>query len=790
MLRNYFKVAWRNLLRNKSFSVINILGLAVGMAGAILIFTWIKKQFSYDDFHANRSTLYEAWINNNVDGTTYSSYVTSGPLAAALKQEYPEVQNAARMYWPIPRLFNYADKAIKAEGRDVDKPFLTMFSFPLLEGDARHALDDVSAIVITESLAKKIFGNEGALNKVLKVNGNEMYKVTGVMKDLPDNTEFKFDYLVSLAKGESAYSSGNTWSNNTYQTFVQLKPGVSEAGFNQKIKNIAARHDPAQKNEDVFLHSISKWHLYSGFENGKSVSGKIDAVKLVSIIGALILLIACINFMNLSTARSEKRAKEVGVRKVIGAGKAVLIGQFLSESIVISMIAGVFALLIAQLCLPAFNQFTQEKLSINFLHPAFAPLVLGFVLITGLLAGSYPAFFLSAFKPVKVLKGSFVQKGSWFTPRKALVVVQFTVAIVLVVSTLIVYQQLKFAQDRNAGYDKNGLIDISLEGNLGKKFDLVKQDLINSGAATAVTKTSFSVTEKASTSDGYRWQGYNPANPHIEFTRFNATGDFISTLGMKLVEGRDIDLNTFPADTASILLNETAARSMGLKSPIGKVVHFERTRSGDFKIVGVFKDFIVSSPYSPTEPMIVHGYQNWNFNMIVRLSGRQSIAQNLEQVGKIIKKYNPDYPFEYQFVDQRYAAKFKDEAQMGKLSFVFAGLTIFISCLGLFGLAAYMAEVRAKEIGIRKVLGASVSSVVQLLTREFVMLVIIALLVATPIGWWLMHDWLQHFTYRIHLNWLTFISAGATAIFIAVLTVSMQAIKAAVAPPVKSIRTE
>ncbi|WP_345955347.1 ABC transporter permease [Mucilaginibacter sp. PAMB04168] len=790
MLKNYFKIAWRNLYRNKAFSAINIAGLAVGMAGTILIYTWIQHQLSYDQFHANKGTLYKLWLRSaDTTGQIYCSDITSGPVGAALKQEFPEVQDVSRIYWPIDRLFSYRDKIIKAEGRDVDKPFLTMFSFPLIEGDPKHALDEVNSVVITESLARKLFDNESPMYKVINIDKKQTCQITGVMKDLPYNTEFKFDYLVSLTANENFYSAGNNWNNNTYQTFVQLKPGVDVKRLGQKIADINERHTDAVKAQ-LFLHPITQWHLYSNFENGKATGGLIDVVRLVALIGGLILLVACINFMNLSTARSEKRAKEVGVRKVMGAQKMSLVAQFLSESILIAIVAGMLALILVALCLPAFNRFTQENLTVNYSSPVFIVGMLGFIVLTGALAGSYPAFFLSAFKPVKVLKGKFREGHHWFTPRKVLVVVQFTVAIVMVVSTLVVYRQIQFAQQRDSGYVKNNLIDIGIEGDMRKNYDLIKHDLIQSGAATGVSQNSFSVTQPASTSNSYRWTGENAEQPDIEFTRFNTTGDFISTLGIKLVQGRDIDLAMHPSDTAAVLLNETAVKQMQLKNPLGHTIYFSRMGDKPITVVGVFKDFIIGSPYSPVSPMIVHGLRNWNYNMVVRLNAHNSTAKNLQLAGDVFKKYNPSYPFEYKFVDQRYAEKFANEVKTGTLAALFAGLTIFISCLGLFGLAAYMAENRSKEIGIRRVLGASVSSVIQLLTAEFVVLVVIALAIATPIGWWVMHNWLQNYTYHVTVGWFTFAMAGVTAILLAVGTVSMQAVRAANANPVDSMRAE
>jgi putative ABC transport system permease protein len=782
MIKNYLKIAFRNLRNKITFSIINITGLAVGMAGAILIFTWVQNEYSFDTFHTNESALYKVWNRYVTPGYIGAGDVTSGPLGKALTEEYPEVKSAARIYWSTDRLFNYGDKFIKAKGNDVDKPFLSMFTFPMLKGNAAHAFDDVKSIVITKKLATKLFGNTDPLNKLVKINNKDLYKVTGVLRDLPNNTEFDFEYLVPL--GQNLYGD-NLWNTGNYYTYVQLQPNANVNVVNAKIKNIAIRHDP-KTNGEVFLYPLSKMHLYSRFDNGHAVGGRIEIVHLLLAIAGIILLIACINFMNLSTAQSQKRAKEVGVRKVIGASRMGLIYQFLSESLIVAFIAGFIALLVVESCLPAFNQLTGKSLSIGYANPVFWLAFVGFTVFTGLLAGSYPAFLLSGFKPVKVLKGEnlFTGVGRLFNPRKVLVVLQFSVAIVLVVSTIVIYRQVKFAQSRDAGYNITNLIEVPIEGDILKNYGSIKNDLLSSGAATAICKTSYTVTVNGATESGYKWDGMQKEQENLTFTRFGTSGEFIKTMGMKLIDGRDIDFNAYPSDSTACILNATAVAQMGIKNPVGKLIN------QSIKIVGVFKDFIIQSPYANVDPMIVFGSKNWAYNTVIRLNSRNDVAKNLQIAGQVFKKYNPAYPFTYQFIDREYQQKFNDQQQTGTLAFIFAGLTIFISCLGLFGLASYMAENRSKEIGIRKVLGASVAGIAQMLTREFVTLVIIAIVIATPVAWWGMNKWLQDFTYRINIGWLTFAIAGLVAIIIAVLTVSMQSVKAALANPVKSIKME
>jgi ABC-type antimicrobial peptide transport system permease subunit len=646
-------------------------------------------------------------------------------------------------------------------------------------------LDGVTDIVITQKLAHKIFGDTDPMNKLIKLENKTTYKVTGILKDLPNNTTFDFEYLVSLAANENYYTNGS-WGDNSYNTYVQLQPNADINKFADKIKNVAKAHDPKSSLE-VFLHPMTQWRLYSTFENGKVVGGRIEIVHLLLGIAGILLLIACINFMNLSTAQSQKRAREVGVRKVMGAGRLSLIGQFLSESILITFIAGLVSLLLVQLCLPAFNQLTGKALVINYIDPVFLAAFFGFIIITGLLAGSYPAFFLSRFKPVKVLKGAFKNTQKLINPRKVLVVLQFTVAIVLVVATIVIYRQIKFAQNRDIGYNDNNLVEVPMEGDISKNYDLIKNELINNGAITSMSKTGYSVAMEGSRTDGFKWDGTDANQDKLGFSRLGTAGDFVKTMGLRLIAGRDVDFNAFPGDSSSVLLNETAIKAMKLKDPIGKFMTRGKER---LQIVGVFKDFIIRSPYINIDPMVVFASKTWAYNIVIRLNAQNSTAKNLELMAQVLKKYNPAYPFTYQFVDQEFGRKFNDQQQTGTLSFVFAGLTIFISCLGLFGLAAYMAENRAKEIGIRKVLGASVAGIAQMLTREFVVLVVIAIAIATPFAYYFMSKWLQDFTYRIDIGWVTFVLAGLVAIVIAVLTVSIQAIKAALANPVKSIQAE
>jgi putative ABC transport system permease protein len=786
MFKNYLKIAFRNLLRNKSFSIINISGLVIGMASAILILLWVQNEVSYDRFHEKNNRLYEVWENNISDGALQSGTPTPQLMGPALKNDYPEIESSTRVSWNMSILFGYGDKHLKASGIWVDPSFLTMFSFPLLTGDAKTALNDSHSLVITEKMSKKLFGDENPVGKVVKFDNSENFMITGLLKDLPNNTDFDFEFLQSARFLESKGYLDADWTDVSIRTFVLLKQNTKMADVNSKIKNIVVKYSGGRSKNESFLYPVSQLRLYSKFVDGKPAGGRIETVRLFTIIAVFILFIACINFMNLSTARSEKRAKEVGIRKVAGAMKKSLIGQFLIESIIISAIAGFLSLIVVQMSLPAFNHLTQKQLFIDYTNPYFWMASIGFVLITGILAGSYPAFFLSNFKPVVVLKGSFKKVNALVTPRKILVVSQFTFAIILVISTIIIVQQIKYAQDRNSGYDKNNLAYIFLEGDIFKNYQLIKNELINSGTAVAVNQTMAPLTQSWSSGMSLNWQGKDP-NTRPTFDRSTTDGGLVKMAGLTLVAGRDIDINAYPTDSTACVINESAARIMKFKNPIGQLIYDDPV---NWHVVGVIKDFILQSPYEQTRPIIFKGPKYGSNVMNIKFNNKYTTAQNLAATEKILKKYNPAYPFEYHFVDEEYAKKFSDQQQTGTLAALFAGLTIFISCLGLFGLATYMAENRIKEVGVRKILGASVSSIAGLLSKDFVLLVVISIFIASPIAWYFMKQWLSGFNYRIQISWYVFVLAGLAAIIIALITVSFQAIRAAVANPVKSLRTE
>jgi putative ABC transport system permease protein len=786
MLNNFFKIAFRNLWKNKGFSFINITGLAIGMASAMLLLMWIYDEVSFDRFHEKRDRIYEAWNRAEFSGELHCWNTTPMILAKTMEHDFPEVERTVRVNWPSNYLFSVGEKRIMSQGNIVDSAFLEMFSFPLIEGNPHTALNDMHSVVITQRLAKKIFGNEDPMGKLVKIDNKESFRVTGVAKDLPGNTRFQFEYLIPWSYLHKMGGDDTNWGNNSTRTYVLLKPDASLAALQQKMRILKGRYDKEEAKWEMFLYPIDRWRLYSNFTGAAEDGGRIEFVKLSVIIAAFILLIACINFMNLNTARSEKRAKEVGIRKVVGARKGGLIGQFLGESVLLSFFAALLAVGLVEISLPGFNRVTDKALYIHFGSISGWLIVFAFILFTGILAGSYPAFFLSSFQPVKVLKGGFKKVNALVTPRKILVVLQFSFAIALIICTIIVQQQISHAQDRQTGYDKNNLIYHFLTGDIEKNYPLIKTELISSGAASSVTKTSAPLTQAWSDSWGFDWEGKDP-NDKTDFDRYSADDDFLKTTGLQLVTGRDLDLKKFITDSTAMILNESALKVMHFKQPLGQIV-----KDGDMKfhVIGVIKDFILRSPYEPTHPMIIEGGMGF-FNVLhIKLSNLQPTAKSLKQAEAVFKKYNPEYPFEYHFVDEEYAKKFQDEKRTAVLAAFFSGLTIFISCLGLFGLATYMAETRIKEIGVRKVLGASVRSITFLISKDFLRLVLIAFLIAAPVAWWAMYAWLKNYPYRISIQWWVFILAGGISFLIALLTISYQAIRAAVANPVTSLRSE
>ena len=781
------KIFLRNLRRGGIYSAINVGGLAIGMAAAVLILAWIYHEWSYDRFHTKEKQLYVVYSRATFDGSLNCWDWTQKILGPTLQADYPEIAGMARMQGNI-LLYANGEAVFKIATGYTDPDFLTMFDFPLLHGDRETALNDPYSVILTEKAALRLFGDEDPMGKTLIVDNQHSVTVTGVMKDLPGNTMFKGAEIlvpVPFLKAQDRYDEN--WGNNTLQTYIELHPDARFDLVNESIRGIVNAHTNNEAQTEVFLYPLGRYHLYSKFENGVAVGGLIDRLRLFGVIVGLILLIACINFTNLSTARSAKRAKEVGVRKVMGGKRMSLIRLFFGEAILTVFIAGAAALMLAVAALPVFSTLMGKQLTLDLTNGWFWLAGLGFILLTAFLAGSYPAFYLSSFLPVKVLKGIFKKKQELVSLRKVLVVLQFTIASALIVSTLVVHRQIKYAQDRETGYNKEHLIYTLLDGDKTKNYELIKNDLLNSGTAVSVTKTFAPMTAGWGNTWGINWKGKDP-NERIIFDMYFIDADWTKTVGTTIIEGRDIDIYTYSTDATAMLLNETAAKIMNFENPIGEIVNSD---GKDYHVVGVVKDFILRSPYNPVVPMLIGGSTGWGYNVMhVKLSGHNRMADNLAKAEQIFKQYNPAYPFEYQFVDEEYAAKFQNEKKMGTLATWFAGLAIFISCLGLFALVAYMAETRRKEIGIRKVLGASVFDITSLLSKEFLILVLISIAIASPVAWWAMSKWLTNYAYRTNIPWWLFVMVGGISLVIALLTVGFQAIKAATANPVNAIKSE
>jgi predicted permease len=785
MLQSYFKIAWRNLHRNKTFSLVNITGLAIGMASAILVLVWIAHQLSYDQFHEKKDRIYQLYNLLEFEGKKEAWNGTSSLLGPAIQLNYPQVEEVFRINWVANLIFTTGEKHLEAQGLFTDPGFLRTLDFPLIRGDKNTALNKSESVVLTQSFAQRLFNNEDVVGKTIKVDSNANFTITGIIKDPPSNTAFEFDYLIPMNYRKKINWEIASWSDYGVETYVLLRSGTTPQTANKLLRNIVKSHAQEIKSE-IFVHPMPKWRLYSRFQNGKIAGGLIETVRLFGIIGLFILLIACINYMNLSTAKSEKRAKEVGIRKVVGARKGSLVWQFICESVLIAVIAGIIALVFAELSIASFNELVYASLSIPYSNPYFWVCGIAFILITGIISGSYPALYLAAHKPIRVLKGTLNAVNALITPRKILVVFQFSFAIVFIVCTIVIYRQIKFGLSQKTGYNMENLVYVYLRGDINKRYSELRNELYNSGAIESVTRSNSPISFIWTSDATFEWQGKDPVIKP-SFATFHSDNDFAKTMGLDVIHGRDINSLTYPTDTMAVLLNESAARMIGFKNPVGQ---FLKNSQGNWQVVGVVKDFNAGSPYHPAGPIIVQGPKNWFGTISFRLAKNNATSDNLAKIDAILKKYNPDYPSNFVFADEDYQRKFRGEQHTGKLAALFAGLAIFISCLGLYALASYMAANRIKEIGVRKVLGASIASITTLLSKDFLKLVIVAFFIASPIAWWMMDSWLNNYAYRVRINWWVFVLTGLLSVTIALLTVSFQAIKAAIANPVKSLRTE
>jgi putative ABC transport system permease protein len=792
MFKNYFKITFRNLFKNKVLSFINIFGLSTGMAFAMLIGLWIQNENSFDAFHKNKDHIALVMKNtlfNNQRNTQESSPL---PLYYEMKSNFPEVKGATRVTWSESHSLVVGNKKFSKNGRYVDPDFLRMFSFPLIRGSISTALNDPNSIILTQSLGTALFGAEDPIGKAIKLDNQDEVHVTAITKDIPANSTLDFDFLAPyqfiMDHNEFVRNNKTNWQNNFLMNMVELKEGVSMEDFSKKIRLLNMQKDPILKNQTLFLHPVNKWHLYNDFKDWENVGGKIEYVGLFSVIGIFVLLIACINFMNLSTARCETRMKEVGIRKTLGSRRIDLVIQFLAESLLTAFLAFLLSIGLVKLLLPYLSDIGFEN--IRFDLSKFSLQCAAFILcaFTGLVSGSYPALYLSSFLPVRILKGFHAKGKGAVTFRKILVVSQFTISVGLIVCTVIVFQQIDHARSRSVGYNPNKLISIDASRDLGINYDVLKQDLLNGGYIESVAKASQPMTAVYNRWSDFTWEGKDP-HEDIALDAILTEWDFEKTVGLKMKQGRYFS-KEYKTDSNAVILNETALKIIGYTNPIGKTM-----KSGNrvMTIVGIFEDVLLSDPFKSITPLAIlfNGSKTDNVNNIfLRVKPTADLNKALVAIRPIFDKYNPSLPFEYRFTDEEFGKKFTTEYQAGKLAGIFAGLAIFISCLGLFGLTMFMAERRNREIGIRKVLGATIANVTLLLSKEFIWLVLVACLIASPLAFWFMKDWLHKYDYRINISWLIFAGAGIGAILIALLTVSFQAIKAAMANPVKSLRSE
>jgi ABC-type antimicrobial peptide transport system permease subunit len=793
MFKNYLKTAFRNLLKNKVHSFINITGLSAGMAVAMLIGLWIWDEVTYDRYFKNYDRIAQVLQHQNFSGTTATWWSMPPPAAQTIRDNYGSYFKYALMSsWTQSHVLSAGETKLVKSGNFIEEQAPEMFSLKMLAG-TRAGLKDPHSILLSASAAKALFGDKDPMGQLIKLDNATDVKVTGVYEDFPANTtlagiSYILPWELFVINNPVIKQLNEPWGVNGFQTFVQVADHADMSQASAKIRNIRKdRGGPriAKFNPQFFLHPMHDWHLRSDFRNGVNTGGRITFVWLFGIIGVFVLLLACINFMNLSTARSEKRAREVGIRKAVGSYRMQLVSQFFCESLLMAAIAFMFSIILTSILLPAFNGIAGKKISLPLAQPLFWAAGISFSVITGMLAGSYPALYLSSFRPVKVLKGTFRAGPYAAIPRKALVVLQFTVSVILIIGTLTVFRQIQFAKDRPIGYNNNGLVMAQLmSGDILNHFEAVKQELKSAGAITEMAGAGAPVTSVWSTNGGFDWKGKDP-DMAVDIPNTRVSHDYGKTVGWQFVAGRDFS-PAFASDSTAFVINESAAKFLGFKNPVGEIIKWE---GKPFTVIGVIKDMIMESPYSPVRPSFFY-VAKADAYMIMRLNPAISAAGALNKIEAVFRKYSPAMPFKYQFADEDYARKFESEARVGKLAGCFAILAIFISCLGLFGMAAFMAEQRTKEIGVRKVMGASVYNVWQLLSKEFVILVTISFLIAAPLAYLFMQQWLQRFEYHSGIPWWIFMLTAMGALLITLATVSGQSIKAGLMNPVKSLRSE
>ena len=806
MFKNYLKIAVRSLFHNRTYSLINIGGLALGLAVSMMIGLWIHDEIAFNTNFENRDRIAQVLMNKTNDGETRTRYILPYPLADELRSAHAsEFNHVVMSSFPSDNVISSNEKNLNQFGTFMEKDALRLFSLDMIAGNY-DALNDPNAIVISASAAATIFGSEEPMGKTMRLNNDAVVTVRGVFADLPTNSNIfetvadateskKLDFIapwslyVSMNDWVKKARDKKLWDNNSYQVFAEISDNSTIAGVNEKIKDALYAHVPdvtKRSKPEIFLHPMKDWHLKSNFKNGIASGGAIQYVRMFGIIGIFVLLLACINFMNLSTARSQKRAKEVGIRKTVGSNKNQLVGQFLFESFLVTFCAFAIACILVALLLPLFNTLAEKQISFPLSKPLFWSISLALVFITSLLAGSYPALYLSSFRPVKVLKGTFNTGKSTTAFRKALVVIQFMVSIILVSGTMIVNRQIQHSKNRPIGYEKNGLIMVEkTTEDFEGKYNVLREALKKSGGVAEIAESSSPMTDVWNGHGGYDWEGKDP-NFITNFVAFFISFDYGKAVGWEIAQGRDFSRD-FSSDSTAYILNEAALDYMGLPNPVGKTI---RWHDGEHKVIGVVKNLLNESPFEPVRPAIYsinHGETNW---LTLKLASEKSLTQSLAKVETVFDEIIPGVPFQYQFVDDAFGSKFKVEERMRKLSDIFSILAILISCLGLFGLSAFMAERRTKEIGIRKVLGASIASLFKMLSKDFMLLILVSGLVAIPVAYYFMQSWLESYSYHINFPWWVFGVAICSIMLIALFTISYQSVRAAIVNPVKSLRTE
>ena len=807
MLSNLLKTAWRSLHHNRIFSLLNILGLALGLACSLLIFLWVRDERNMNAFHTNKADLYSVYERVFSENKVEGAYWTPGPLAAELKRRLPEIRYASAFDPDQSATFEVGDKIITMTGAAADSDFFKMFSYPVLEGTAAAALDAPDKIAISKKMADNFFGSPAAaINKTIRYDNARVFRIAVVYEDPGTNSSDRFDYVVNWPFHLDAVDWEKEWIYRSPRTYIQLNPGVNPTTVDAKVLHfmdsyLTTSREGAGFHIELGLQKFEEMYLRSNFRNGYPAGGRIEYVRLFTIVAIFILLIACINFMNLSTARSVKRAKEVGIRKTIGATRISLIVQFIGEALLMVLLAAVLALLLIACILPVFNTITGKQITLPLAHPAFWVVVAALILVTGFTAGSYPALFLSSLRPVKVLKGtpgfrprpSVLKLGRWslkFSPtafwlRKGLVIFQFTLSILLIIGTMVISRQVNYLQTVNLGFDRDNLIYTPVQGDLAQKYPAFKAELTGMPGIRAVTRTDQPPQQTGAHAYDMTWEGKDPSTRTVVIHTTVGYG-WLKMLNLQLLQGRDFSPE-FPTDTNAYIINEAALKLIGYKDPIGRPLSiFDQ----HYKIIGVVKDFHFKSLHDPIEPLLINLNQqiHWGFIMVKAQPGqtREAIAS----MQKIHRQLEPKFPFTYSFSDQEYQRLYNNEQLIGRLADGFAILAVFISCLGLLGLAMFTSEQRTKEIGIRKVLGASELNIFGMLSKDFLELVGIALVIASPLAWLLMDNWLREYAYRTNIAWWIFAAAGAGAVGIALLTISFQAVKSALANPVASLRSE